>query len=100
MCVDVAHLWCSEVIEPNTQTPIFTSTEPKKRKSLSSEEGKGETAQDAPNKDVFILSDPTALPLEKKRKIETEETVNPFVSSQKDTDLKMAHKLSLEPLSQ
>ena len=55
----------SQVIEPNTQTLIFTSTEPQKRKALSSQEGEGETAQDAANKDVLILSDPTALPPEK-----------------------------------
>ena len=55
----------SQVIGPNTQTLTFTSNEPLKRKSLSSKVCEGETAQDAANKDVLIVSDPTALPLEK-----------------------------------
>ena len=55
----------SQVIGPNTQTLTFTSTEPLKRKSLSSQVGEGETAQDAANKDVLIVSDPTALSPEK-----------------------------------
>ena len=55
----------SQVIGPNTQTLTFTSTEPLKRKSLSSQVGEGETAQVAANKDVLIMSDPTTLPIEK-----------------------------------
>ena len=57
--------YLSQVIGPNTQTLIFTSTEPLKRKSLSSQVGEGETVQDAANKDVLVVSDPTALPPEK-----------------------------------
>ena len=52
----------SQVIRTNTQTLTFTSTEPLKRKSLSSQVGEGETAQDAVKKDVLIVSDPTTLP--------------------------------------
>ena len=77
--------YLSQVIGPNTQTLTFTSTEPLKRKSLLSQVGEGETAQDAANKDVLIVTDPTALSLEKERRIEIEATINPYVSSQKDT---------------
>ena len=55
----------SQVIGPNTQTLTFTSIESLKRKSLSSQVGEGETAQDVANKDVLIVSDTTALPPEK-----------------------------------
>ena len=55
----------SQVIGPNTQTLTFTSTKPLMRKSLSSQVTEGETTQDAANKDVLIMSDPTALPPEK-----------------------------------
>ena len=55
----------SQVIGPNTQTITFTSTEPLKRKYLSIQVGEGETAQDAANKDVLIVSVPIALPPEK-----------------------------------
>ena len=55
----------SQVIGPNTQTLTFTSTKPLKRKSLSSQVGEGETAQDVANKDVLIVSDPATLPLDK-----------------------------------
>ena len=55
----------SQVIGPNTQTLTFTSTEPLKKKFLSIQVGEGETAQDATNKDVLIVSVPTTLPPEK-----------------------------------
>ena len=61
-CKAELHQYLSQFIGTNTQTLTFTSTEPLKGKSLSSQVGEGETAQDAANKDVLIVSDPTALP--------------------------------------
>ena len=90
----------TQVIEPYTQTSISTSTQPLNRKAISSHEGEGETALDAPNKDDLIESDPTALPLEKKRRVEPEVSVNPSVSSQQDIELQTAHKQSLASSSQ
>lgn len=60
---------------------------------------KGETALDAANKDVRD-SVPTALPPKEKRRFQLEVTVSSPVFSQKDAELKMAIKLSLESLSQ
>ena len=60
---------------------------------------KGETTLDTANKDVRD-SVSTSLPPKEKRCFQLEVSVSSHVFSQKDVELKMAIKLSLESLSQ
>lgn len=88
------------IIEPNTQTNTLSTTQPLKRKEPMSNEGnEGVTADPVVNKDVLVR-EPTTLPPQKKRSIQTEATINSPVSSRKDTVVEKAQKQSLDSSSQ
>ena len=71
-------------IEPNTQTLPLSSLLSMKCKFTEVDEGEGDSAFEAPHKEV--MSDPTDLPLTMSKILQHEVSVNPSLSSQKDLE--------------